>query len=45
MTVRHPVGQRAAAAFHGAFVIMYLLAIWFHGLSALRHWYERRHGH
>lgn len=37
----HPVGERAAAAFHLGFALAYLLALGFHAASALAHWRER----
>jgi hypothetical protein len=37
----HPVGHRAAAWFHLGFTVAYLLAMAFHGASALAHWRER----
>lgn len=37
----HPVGERAAAAFHSAFVILYGLALAFHAACALNHWRDR----
>lgn len=39
--MKHPVGQRAAAAFHAVFVVAYVLALGFHAVSAWRHWSER----
>ena len=37
----HPVSERAACAFHLAFVGAYLVAIGFHALCALNHWRDR----
>ena len=41
MRPTHPVGERAAAAFHTAFVLLYAVLIGFHGACALAHWRER----
>lgn len=40
-SIAHPVGERAACAFHLAFVVLYTLALGFHGLCAINHWRDR----
>lgn len=39
--MKHPIGERGAAAFHLAFVVAYALALWFHSAAAFNHWRDR----
>ena len=38
----HPVNEKDAAVFHGVFVVLYALALGFHGLCAWRHYQDHR---
>lgn len=38
---QHPSGERAAAAFHLGLALYYTLGLWFHAVSAWRHWRDR----
>lgn len=38
---QHPVGQRAAALFHSAFVALYMFTLGFHAVCAWNHWRDR----
>lgn len=38
---RHPVDEATAAFYHGVLAGLALLGLWFHVISALRHWRDR----
>lgn len=42
--MNHPVTSGKAAGWHTGFTLMYVVALWFHGVSAWRHYQDWRAG-
>ena len=40
--MRHPATERRAAWYHAALAGFYIFGLWFHAVSASRHWRHRR---
>jgi hypothetical protein len=39
---RHPKGDRTATWFHAGLALYYVLGLWFHAVSTVRHWRGRK---